>query len=219
MLQGRVIDLSGWHEIHFTGKVDVEEVVKEYKSVPGVIEAQPVSIHPVYAEPNDQFYYLQWHLPKIQAPQAWDIETGDSSITVAILDTGVRYFMQDLGGSGTSYYATTQANGNMWINLAEKNGSPGVDDDSKGYVDDWIGWDFVASTDVDPFSPCTLEEDCDTPDNDPRDFNGHGTHCAGSVGAMNNNAEAVASVSGGWGNGALEMTGNGVKVMPLRIGW
>jgi subtilisin family serine protease len=219
MLQGRVVDLSGWHEIHFTGKADVEDVVKEYKSLPGVIDAQPVSIHPVYTMPNDQYYYLQWHLPQIQAPQAWDIETGNASIVVAILDTGVRYFMGDLGGLATSYSAPTQANGNMWINWAEKTGGTG-DDDGNGFIDDWIGWDFVESTDVDPLLlPCFLGEDCDTADNDPRDFNGHGTHCAGSVGAMNNNWEAVASVSGGWGRGTLETTGNGVKVMPLRIGW
>jgi hypothetical protein len=36
---------------------------------------------------------------------------------------------------------------------------------------------------------------------------------------MNNNGEAVASVAGGWGNGSVEPTGNGVKVMALRIGW
>jgi subtilisin family serine protease len=219
MLQGRVVDLSGWHEIHFTGRADVEDIAKEYRSLPGIIDAQPVSIHPVYTVPNDQFYYLQWHLPQIHAPQAWDIETGNASIVVAILDTGVRYFMGDLGGLATSYSAPTQANGNMWINWAEKTGGPG-DDDGNGFIDDWIGWDFVESTDIDPLLlPCFLGEDCHTADNDPRDFNGHGTHCAGSVGAMNNNWEAVASVSGGWGRGILETTGNGVRVMPLRIGW
>jgi subtilisin family serine protease len=222
MLHGRVIDLSGWHEIHFTGRVPVEEVVKEYKSIPGVIDAQPVSIHPVYATPNDQFYNSQWHLPKILAPQAWDIETGNSSIIVAVLDTGVRYFMQDLGGSGTSYADPTGTDGNMWINLAEKEGTPGLDNDNNGFVNDWIGWDFVERTDTDPLSfliACSQGEDCDTADNDPRDFNGHGTHCAGSVAAMNNNGYAVASVSGGWGDGTFKTAGNGVKVMPLRIGW
>ena len=48
-------------------------------------------------------------------------------------------------------------------------------------------------------------EDCGTPDNDPRDFNGHGTHCAGIVSAMNNNNEAVASIAGGWHSGFSEI--------------
>ena len=54
-------------------------------------------------------------------------------------------------------------------------------------------------------------EDYTTTDNDPRDFNGHGTHCAGNIGALNNNGYATAAISGGWGNGNLQTTGNGVK--------
>ena len=217
--KGRVIDLAGWHTIEFHGEVDVLDVVETYKNIPGVIDAQPVSIHKVYREPTEEFYELQWHLPRIKAPQAWDIETGNSNIVVAILDTGVRYFQKDLGGLDASYFNPTAADGNMWVNWIEKNGVGGVDDDGNGYVDDWIGWDFVESTDYGLFYPCYPGEDCGVNDNDPRDFNGHGTHCAGIVAAQNNNGEAVASVAGGWGNGGLEPTGNGVKVMPLRIGW
>jgi len=215
----RVIDLAGWHKVRFHGKVDVLDIAERYKKIPGVIDAQPVSIHTVYQSvPNDEFYNLQWHLPWIQAPEAWGIETGNSDIVVAILDTGVRYFHRDLGGVGASFSNPTAADGSMLVNWIEKEGADGADDDGNGYVDDWIGWDFVDTTD-DPFFQCYAGEDCGVADNDPRDFNGHGTHCAGSVGAMNNNGEAVASVTGGWGNGVLESSGNGVKVMPLRIGW
>ena len=218
--KGRVIDLSGWHEIKFKREVDVEAVVKAYKSLPGVIDAQPISIQPLYATPNDQFYSMQWHLPKIDAPLAWDIQTGNSEIIVAVPDTGVRYFMQDLGGSAASYDTPTAVAGNVWVNVAEKDGQPGVDDDGDGLVDDWVGWDFVEdAAAAAPGYECFPGEDCGGADNDPRDFNGHGTHCACIVAAINNNGEAVCSPSGGWGNGNLEHTGNGVKVMPLRIGW
>jgi hypothetical protein len=81
----------------------VDALVMAYKSLPGVIDAQPISIHPVYATPNDQFYDMQWHLSKIQTPEAWDVEAGNSEIIVAVPDTGVRYFMKDLGGSDASY--------------------------------------------------------------------------------------------------------------------
>ena len=217
--KGRVIDLAGWHKVEFRREVQVLDIVEEYKKIPGVIDAQPVSIHTVYREPTEQFYDLQWHLPRIQAPEAWDIETGNSNIIVAILDTGVRYFQKDLGGVDASPANPTAADGNMWVNLSEKNGTDGADDDGNGYVDDWIGWDFVENTYYGPLYPCYAGEDCGVPDNDPRDFNGHGTHCAGSVAAMNNNDEAVASVAGGWGSGTPVSSGNGVKVMPLRIGW
>jgi subtilisin family serine protease len=173
----------------------------------------------VAVTPNDDSYPDQWHLHQpggsdIEARKAWMIETGNEDITVAIIDTGVRYFHKDLGGSAASFGNPTAADGNMWINHTEKNGSPGVDDDGNGYVDDWIGWDFV-----DGGMLCWSGEDCDDPDNDPRDFNGHGTHGAGNVGAINNNGYAGCSPAGGWGNGTLEPAGNGVKIMACRVGW
>ncbi|MDB4409296.1 S8 family serine peptidase [Gammaproteobacteria bacterium] len=45
--------------------------------------------------PDDPSYSSQWHLPKIQAPDAWESSTG-SGITVAILDTGVESGHPDL---------------------------------------------------------------------------------------------------------------------------
>ncbi len=213
------VDLSGWHKIRFAGEVDVEQVVREYKQLGAVLDAQPIGIHTTYALPNDGNFAEQWHLDQasdhdIDAPEAWDIETGDESIIVAILDSGVRYFHKDLGGGDASYSNPGLADGNMWINTAEKNGSAGVDDDGNGFVDDWIGWDFV-----DGGSNCWSGEDCDNQDNDPRDFNGHGTHCAGNVAAITNNGYGTCGPAGGWGNGTLQASGNGVKIMALRIGW
>src|SRR5262249_16754524 len=150
----------------------------------------------------------------IDAPEGWNIQNGDPSIIVAVLDTGVRYYHKDLGGSAASSSNVTATNGNIWINTAEKNGVPGVDDDGNGFIDDWVGWDFVTA----PVAPCTPGEDCNGADNDPRDFNGHGTHCAGNVSAMNNNGYAVCSPAGGFGSGSNTPTGDGVKVMCLRIG-
>ncbi len=93
-----------------------------------MIDAQPVGIHRVHATPNDPFFDEQWHLLKIKAPAAWDMETGNSEIIVAILDTGVRYFAKDLGGANASYSTPTAIAGNMWINPEEKNGTEGLND-------------------------------------------------------------------------------------------
>ncbi len=75
---------------------------------------------------------------------------------------------------------------NMWTNQDEVPGN-GVDDDNNGYIDDVRGWNFESET------------------NDPADWYGHGTHCAGIIGAAGNNALGVAGVN--WQ----------VTIMPLMI--
>lgn len=75
---------------------------------------------------------------------------------------------------------------NVLVNEAELNGKPGVDDDGNGYIDDIYGYNFVInSADVSAHS--------------------HGTHVAGTVGAVNNNGVGVAGVAGGNGNGGVKM--------------
>ena len=231
--KGKLVDLSGWHVVEFPGRANVLAIVERYKATPGVLNAEPVAIHKVDLEPNDYNYNnwpTQWHLPKIQAPEAWSIATGDSSpdppVIVAVLDTGVRYFHGDLGGNNITYdyypyqgkeiavpvHDPAKARGNMWINPNPSQ--------TLLYQDDWIGWDFVNVQDNWPLMVCYPGEDCLEQDNDPRDFQGHGTHCAGNVASMNNNSYSQASVAGGWGDGNWASgPGNGVRVMSLRIGW
>ena len=76
--------------------------------------------------------------------------------------------------------------GNIWVN--DDDAGDDTDDDGNGFVDDVRGWDF--------------SED----DNDPRDLLGHGTHVAGTIGAVGNNAVGVTGVN------------QDVALMPLRIG-
>ncbi|HIJ86309.1 MAG TPA: S8 family serine peptidase [Desulfuromonadales bacterium] len=66
---------------------------------------------------------------------------------------------------------------NLWINSAELNGTSGTDDDVNGYKDDIYGWNSVVDN------------------GDPIDHNGHGTHVAGTIGAVGNNGLGVAGVN------------------------
>jgi len=59
----------------------------------------------------------------------------------------------------------------------------GIDDDGNGFIDDVRGYDFVND------------------DPDPMDVSGHGTHCAGIIGAQGNNARGVVGVN--WNVGLL----------------
>jgi len=89
----------------------------------------------------------------------------------------------------------------IWLNEAEVNGITGFDDDGNNYIDDYRGWDWVTGVNGAP------GEDDMTPDNDPMDFDGHGTHCSGVSAAVTDNGVGIAGVS------------FNCRVMPLRVGW
>lgn len=74
----------------------VPEFVQVYLAE-GLVEfAEPDYVAVVYYVPNDPGYANQWALPKIQAPQAWDLTKGSSTIRIAILDTGIDQDHEDL---------------------------------------------------------------------------------------------------------------------------
>ncbi|MBD3178872.1 MAG: S8 family serine peptidase, partial [Candidatus Latescibacteria bacterium] len=203
-------ELSKYYIVQFSEKYRLEEVMEAYRSTDFIDNVEPIGVHPVLESiPNDSYFLSdQWNFldnedNDIDATDAWDYETGEETVIVGDLDTGVQYNHQDLGG-GAPY-----TNGNVWINWDEYEGESGVDDDGNGYVDDWVGWDFV-----DNITGAWPGEDADTPDNEPTDFNGHGTHIAGIMSAITNNSYGVAGLAGGWGTPP-----NGIKVMALRIGW
>jgi len=110
--------------------------------------AEPNYIYNIGAPttPNDPLFNELWGLHNtgqtggtldadIDAPQAWDIRTGNRSIVVAVIDTGVDYTHVDLTA-------------NMWRNPGETANE--IDDDLNGYVDDIYGIDTFNS-DADPY--------------------------------------------------------------------
>lgn len=152
----------------------------EYTPQAGVKSTQPF---------NDPLLPDQWHYNNtgqsgyegadVNLYEAWGVTTGSNEIVVAIHDQGVDVEHEDLAA-------------NVWVNEAEANGQPNVDDDGNGYIDDINGYNFEKNKGaVDPQY--------------------HGTHVAGTIAAVNNNGIGVSGVAGGDGSG------NGVKVMSLQI--
>ncbi len=58
-------------------------------AVPGVTSAEPDWVVRTLSTPNDPEFNRQWNMRAIGAPSAWDIETGDESIVVAVVDAGI----------------------------------------------------------------------------------------------------------------------------------
>lgn len=83
-------------------------------------------------------------------------------------------------------YTHPELKDQIMVNEAELNGKPGVDDDGNGFVDDIYGYNFSAKT------------------ADPQDGHGHGTHCAGVIGAAHNDV----GVAGVMAN---------VRILPIKF--
>jgi subtilisin family serine protease len=120
-----------------------EVLLARYSEDPRLRYAEPNYIVALQATiPNDSFFLSeQWALyntgqsggtagADIDAPRAWDLQRGSSGLTVAVVDTGIKYDHPDLAQ-------------NIWSNPGEANCTDGVDNDGDGYIDDCRGWDFV----------------------------------------------------------------------------
>jgi subtilisin family serine protease len=154
--------------------------VEQLKLLPYVEWATPnLAFEPILCSgviPNDIYFPNQWHLNNtgqsggisgadVNAPQAWEITTGDPNIVIAVLDEGVDITHPDLVN-------------NIWTNIKEIPGN-GIDDDGNGEIDDIHGWDFV-NNDNNP---------------QPSSDDAHGTACAGLIVAQGNNSIGVTGVT------------------------
>lgn len=143
---------------------DMRAVMAQLAQRPEVAFVEPDYVAREIAVPNDPRYGEQWGLHKINAPAAWDVQTGGAppeSGVIAVIDAG-------LG-------AHPELAGRLWSNPGEIPGN-GVDDDNNGFVDDIHGWNFYGGN-------------ADLSDN-----TGHGTQVAGLIAATGNNGVGVSGV-------------------------
>lgn len=108
---------AGFKRLRIPRGKEVAEMVEIYKRNPNVEYAEPNYIAHAFMVPDDEYYPYQWHLDNaeyggINMELAWDIGTGDPSVIVAVIDTGVAYedyeeFI-DNPGRGRDYWITYQ---------------------------------------------------------------------------------------------------------------
>jgi subtilisin family serine protease len=164
----------------------VESAVRYFNQMPSVRYAEfDVAIEPDFM-PNDPSFGNLYGLHntgqssgKVDAdmdvPEAWDVTGVGNPVVIAVCDDGVDWGHPDLAA-------------NIWSNTDEI-AANGIDDDGNGFIDDTRGWDFSAG------------------DNNPAPggSDSHGTHVAGTVGAVNNNGIGITGA------------GRNNKIMPLRM--
>lgn len=166
--------VPGLYEAKVTG-VPVASVLNALKASRVVVSAQPDAIiRPLATIPNDPGF--EWLHGMNNSGQTGGLSGADINAPQA-WDTitgngGTLVAVIDTGVD----YNHPDLKDNMWVNDGEVAGN-GIDDDKNGYVDDIYGYDFLNN------------------DPDPMDDDGHGTHCAGTIGAVGNNGIGVAGVN------------------------
>ena len=73
-------------------------IIAALRHHPLVEYAEPNYIIRAVLTPNDPYFSSQWGLTKIGAPQAWEVTTGSSDLTIAIVDSGIDLDHPDLSG-------------------------------------------------------------------------------------------------------------------------
>lgn len=164
-----------WVRVKLPVNLPVEKALEEYGRLGEIEAVQPNFYYRLLAAPNDPQY-----------PNAGMYGLSRISAPSAWdLTTGSAAVVVANIDTGVRYTHEDLA-ANMWTNAGETAGN-GVDDDGNGFVDDFYGYDFRYN------------------DANPIDENGHGTHTAGTIGAVGNNALGVVGVN--WN----------VRIMAIKI--
>lgn len=169
--------------------------IPAYASVTGAVDALNKDEAVLYAEPdyarsanlvpNDTSFSQLWGLNntgQTGGTSDADIDAAEAWNTI----TSASSVIVAVADTGVDYNHP-ELSANIWNNSGETNCGDGVDNDANGYADDCKGWDFGDN------------------DNDPMDYNNHGTHVSGTIAATGNNASGIAGVV------------FSAKIMPIRF--
>ena len=172
------------HLLKIDSAQSFDNVLAAYQQNPNVVFAEPNYLAEAFSMPNDPKFSQLYGLHNTGQTG------GTADCDIDALETweyftGSNEMVIAVIDTGVDYKHPDLA-ANMWHNTGEIPGN-GIDDDGNGYVDDYYGYDFRNN------------------DGDPWDDHSHGTHCAGTIGAVGNNGIGVVGVN------------QNVKIMSLKF--
>ena len=135
VLSGQECEIVSWSdtEIYFTVPENATSGKLYIENAAGIKSSElSIIIIPVQIYSNDEYSNLQWQMNILHMTDAWNVTEGSSDVVVAVIDSGVDIYHEDLKHA-------------IWLNEDEI-ANNGIDDDNNGYIDDIHGWDFVLDT-------------------------------------------------------------------------
>jgi len=164
---------DGWYSVSVPVGTSMQQALAFWQSHPNVAIVTPDFELTTQSIPNDPSFGSLWGLSNNGSQGG--LLNADINIEPAWALGTATSIVTAVIDTGVDYTHPDLAS-NMWTNTDEVAGN-GIDDDGNGFVDDVRGWDFVNN------------------DSDPMDDNGHGTHVAGTIGAVGNNGIGVTGVA------------------------
>lgn len=174
--QASTVDTGLYFRVLCTPGTSIENFINDlYKT--GYFEiVEPEYVNRMMFTPNDPNVNAQYYIDNIRAKEAWDVNKGDASITIAIVDSGGDLGHVDLAD-------------NVFANPLEL--IDGIDNDGNGWIDDAQGWDFIGN------DLANLNDPNFIGDNNPQlttNAVAHGVNVAGCASASTNNGIGIAGV-------------------------
>ena len=162
-----------------------EAVARRLDAQPDVEYAQArYRMTPMFT-PNDPMYSRQWNYPALDMERAWDINPGATSdVVVAVLDSGVAF-----------------RSGVFRFNARAFGIVNGPSFPALGAID----VPFAVAPDLGSTDRFVSPRNFIWNDTNPLDFDGHGTHVAGTIGQLTNNSVGVAGMA------------FNVRIMPVKV--
>ncbi len=163
---------------------DPESVARALAARPDVEYAQASYLRRPLFVPNDPYFAQQWNLAILNMARAWDINDGASdAVVVAVIDSGVAF---------------TDLNVNLNARAFRRG-------ETRYPALGAVTLPFAAAPDLAGSNRFVAPFDFVWDDEYPLDFDGHGTHVAGTVGQLTDNGVGVAGVA------------FHVRIMPLKV--
>ena len=198
LIEDRIESVNGLVVIEDEDGLDADAVVNEYRDLPDVEYVEPnytISLDPepqgavppsyldsATAGPNDPMFGEQWSLDN-KGQRGGQAKADISALAAWNKTKGTDKVVVAVLDSGVDYTHPDLVN-NIWVRPAS---IARYSDNELGTVDDAHGFNAIDNT------------------GDPMDENGHGTHCAGIIGAEGDNSEGIAGIN--WT----------VEIMPLKF--